>query len=127
MWNVATGECYQVLEGHNNHVGALAVCCSRLASICWNDRSIKVWGMGAGAGWVDQGVGNGAGAGWARERSLVSHTGAVLSLVGWQDKVASSLGDGSIRVWDVGTGAHDATLACHLGAVTALLVHWIVS
>ncbi len=45
------------------------------------------------------------------------------SLAGWQDKVASGSVDGSIRVWDVATGAHDATLASHSGAVTALVVH----
>ena len=109
VWNVATGECDQVLEGHGGGVRALAVCGSRLASGC-GDGSITVWGMGAGAG-------------WARERSLLGHTGAVRSLAGWQDKVASGSDDGSIRVWDVGTGAHDATLAGHSGAVTALVVH----
>jgi WD40 repeat protein len=45
------------------------------------------------------------------------------SLAGWQDKVASGSGDKSIRVWDVATGAHDATLAGHSGAVRALVVH----
>ncbi len=39
--NVATGECEQVLEGHNGGVRVLAVCGSRLASGC-GDGSIKV-------------------------------------------------------------------------------------
>jgi WD40 repeat protein len=47
----------------------------------------------------------------------------VWSLAGWQDKVASGSSDGSIRVWDAGTGAHDATLAGHTKAVRALAVH----
>ncbi len=38
--------------------------------------------------------------------------------------MASGSGDGSIRVWDVGTGAHDATLAGHSEEVTALVVIW---
>ena len=108
VWNVATGECDQVLEGHDDAVLALAVCGSRLASGCM-DGSLKVWGAGAGAGWIC-------------ERSLLGHTRAVWSLAGWQDKVASGSGDGSIRVWDVGTGAHDATLAGHSGGVWSLVV-----
>ena len=43
--------------------------------------------------------------------------------MGWQDKVVSGSGDGKILVWDVGTGAHDATLAGHSGGVTALVAH----
>ncbi len=109
VWNVATGECDQVLEGHAGEVFALAVCWSRLASGCV-DGSIKVWGAGAVGGWIC-------------ERLLLGHTGAVWSLAGWQNKVASGSGDGSIRVWNVGTGAHDATLAGHSDAVTALVVH----
>jgi WD40 repeat protein len=104
--NVATGECDQVFDGW---VGALAVCGSRPASGC-GDGSIEVSGVGAVAA-------------WAREGSLPGHSGAVLSLAGWQDKVTSGSGDdGSIRVWDVGTGAHDATLAGNSGEVTALVV-----
>jgi WD40 repeat protein len=112
VWNVATGECEQVLEGHDCKVWALAVCGSRLAGGC-EDMSIKVWGMGAGTA-------------WAMERSLaVQGGGEVWSLAGWRDsdKVACGLGYGGIRVWDVGTGALDATLKGHSGAVTALVVH----
>ena len=45
------------------------------------------------------------------------------SLAGWRDKVAIGLENGSIRVWDAGTGAHDATLAGHADGVGALAVH----
>ena len=117
VWNVATGECGQVLEGHaygvdhNYGVRALAVWGSRLASGTENG-PIKVWAMAAGAP-------------WACERELLGHTGVVWSesLAGWRDKVVSGSLDGSIRVWDLGTGAHDATLAGHSGAVHALVVH----
>jgi WD40 repeat protein len=60
---------------------------------------------------------------WICERSLLGSIGPVWSLAGWQDKVASGSFDGGIRVWDVGTGAHDATLAGHSRGVTALVVH----
>jgi hypothetical protein len=109
VWSVATGECDQVLEGHAQRVRALAVVGSRLVSGCGGG-SIAVWGTVAGSG-------------WARERWLLGHTGTVLSLAGWRDKAASGSDDGGIRVWDVGTGAHDATLAGHAGEVRALAVH----
>ena len=80
VWNVATGGCDQVHEGHGHPVYALAVCGSRLAS-SGEDGSIKVWGTGAGAGWMC-------------ERSLIGHQKAVCSLAGWQDKVASGSRDG---------------------------------
>ncbi len=44
------------------------------------------------------------------------------SLVQWQGKVLSESVDMSIRVWDVGTGAHDAMLASD-NAVYGLAVH----
>jgi WD40 repeat protein len=106
VWNVATGECDQVLEGHAREVYALAVCCSRLVSGC-GDGSIEVWGTGADGRRMS-------------ERRLLGHKSAVWSLAAWQDKVASGSDDGSIRVWDVGTGALDATLAGHSRTVWAL-------
>ena len=105
---MATGECCQVRESHAYGVEALAVWGSRLAS--GSGRSIKVWAMAAGAP-------------WACERELLGHAGVVRSLAGWEDKVASGSADGRIRVWDVGTGALDATLAGHSGVVWALVVH----
>ncbi len=55
----------------------------------------------------------------------MGHADCVSSLVGWNGtgKVVSGSHDKSIRVWDVGTGAHDATLEGHDGAVFALAVH----
>jgi F-box/WD-40 domain protein 7 len=110
-WNAATGECDQVLKGHDGPVRALAVCGPRLAS-GGRDGSVRVWGAGAG------GL-------WASERALVGGGGEVLSLAGWRDsdKLASGSSDGGIRVWDAGTGAPAAALAGHAGAVWALAVH----
>ena len=65
----------------------------------------------------------GAGASWACVRTLVGHAGPVLSLATWQGKVLSGSGDNSVRVWDMGTGAHDATLTGHEGSVCGLAVH----
>jgi WD40 repeat protein len=72
------------------------------------DQLIKVWAAGAPC---------------TCERTLLGHTGSVGSLAGWQDKVLSGSMDKSIRVWDVGTGAHEATLLGHTGGVCGLAVH----
>ena len=109
VWIVATGECNQVIEGHDDNVWALAVCGTRLVSAC-EDESIKVWTMTANAP-------------WPCEWDLDGHTSVVCSLTGWQDKVAGGSDDGKIWVWDVGTGGHDATLHGHTAAVWGLAVH----
>ena len=109
VWNVVTGACDQVLEGHRWIVYALAVCGSRLASGS-SDDSIKVWAMGAAGP-------------WSCERMLLGHTGSVWSLAGWQGKVLSGSHDKSIRMWDAETGVHDATLAGHADYVCGLVVH----
>ena len=123
VWNVSKGSCVEVLEGHIRMVGAsgmdsvlaLAVCGSRLVSSSTN-KSVKVWAMEPIARpW--------GGPTFTCERSLLGHTDRVGALAGWQDKVASGSADGSIRVWDAGTGAHAATLAGHSKGVTALVVH----
>ncbi len=106
---MATGQCGQVLEGHDDEVRALAVWGSRLASGSCRG-SIKVWAMAAGAP-------------RACERELLGHAGDAWTLARWEDKVASGSCDARILVWDAGTGALDATLAGHTGAVWALAVH----
>jgi WD40 repeat protein len=109
VWNVVTGACDQVLEGHTRAAHALTVCGSRLASGS-ADMSIRVWAMSVSATWTC-------------ERTLTGHTGCVWSLVKWQDKVLSGSMDTSIRVWDVGTGTHEATLLGHTNTVYGLAVH----
>jgi WD40 repeat protein len=111
VWNVVTGACDQVLEGHTDAVSgyALAVCGSRLVSGS-GDCSIKVWSMKAAAP-------------WACERTLMGHQGWVRSLAVWQGKVLSRSDNWSIRVRDMGTGAHDAKLRGHAHFVLALAVH----
>jgi WD40 repeat protein len=59
VWNVATGACDRVLEGHTDAVKCLAVSGTRLVSGS-DDSFFKVWAMGAGAS-------------WACERTLVSN------------------------------------------------------
>jgi hypothetical protein len=108
VWNVVTGVCNQVLECHNSRVSALAVCGSRLASGSWGE-CIKVWAIGAGAPWVC-------------ERTLLNRTCQGLSLAVWQDKVLCASRDGRIHVYDVETGALDATLAGYQGEIYSFAV-----
>jgi WD40 repeat protein len=109
VWNVVAGVCDRLHEGHTHAVRCLALSGTVLVSGS-QDRSVKVWAMGAGASWVC-------------ERTLVGHTGLVFSLATWQGKVLSGSWDRSVRVWDMGTGAHDATLTGHEDAVSGLAVH----
>ena len=87
----------------------LAVSGTRLVSGS-EDRSVKVWAMGAGAS-------------WPCERTLDGHAGCVFAVATWQDKVLSGSDDTSVRVWDMGTGALDATLTGHDDDVYGLAVH----
>jgi WD40 repeat protein len=110
VWNVATGACEQVLEGHSPQPArALAVSGSRLLSGS-SDTSIKVWAMGEAAPWTC-------------ERTLLGHTDWVRTLATWRGKVLSGSDDRSIRAWDVETGEHAATLVGHESYVLALAMH----
>ncbi len=110
VWDVVTGECCSELEGHKHaDVVALSASWSRLASGS-DSMLIRVWGMMAGAK-------------MACNRSLLGHSGRVVSLAGWQNKVASGSSDGNIRVWDAQTGTRDTTLFLCSGAVSALVFH----
>jgi hypothetical protein len=112
-------------RGHFCRVRAIAACdgwvCSGSedgSSRVWRmmgketDTSVRVWAIGADAPRTCK-------------RTLLGHTGCVSSLVQWQGKVLSGSVDMmSIRVWDVGTGAHDAraTLASD-NSIYRLAVH----
>ena len=110
VWNVATGSCDQIFVGNSLFtVYSLVVSGSRLASGSVH-KSISVWAMGPSGRWM-------------LERTLPGHKGWIRSLAEWQGKWLSGSEDQSIRVWDVGTGAHDATLTGHDGAVMGLVVH----
>jgi hypothetical protein len=110
VWDVATGACEQVLEGHTGHVMALAVCGRRLVSGS-EDETLMVWALGPAAQ-------------WACEATLLGHTGRERSLAAWRGKALSGSSDRSIRVWDLTAGgAHDTTLSGHEGGVCALAVH----
>ena len=88
---------------------AVSVCGSRLASGS-NDSMIKVWTIGPESE-------------WPCERALAGHSWGVNALARWVRKLVSGAGDCTVRVWDLGTGALEATLIGHSKAVVGLLVH----
>ena len=89
-------------------VQALAVCGPRVVSGS-SRGSIKVWAT--------------ARAPWTCERTLRGDPLGVRSLAVWRGKVLGGAGDHGIRVWDVETGAREATLVGHAGRVCGLLLH----
>jgi WD40 repeat protein len=117
VWNVETGESDVVVGRHDDEVLALAVCGSRLVSGGMGGH-IKAWSLGAG--------GHGPVCEWTRLLRVHGRnnlTNDVYSLAGWPGKVLSGSHDASIRVWDVGTGEHEATLVGHTCTVNAMVVH----
>ncbi len=103
VWNVLTGECEQDFKAHANSVYSLAVCGPSLVSGS-ADKSVKVWAMGASAP-------------WACVRTLAGRTESMsaVALAVWRGKVVGGLIDSRVIVWDVATGARDATLTHHTG------------
>jgi WD40 repeat protein len=58
---------------------------------------------------------------WRCERTLAGHGRGINFLATWGGKMASGSTDKTIRVWDVGAGTHEQTLAGHEDAVVALV------
>ena len=71
---------------------------------------VKVWRM------------EGVVSAWRCERTLAGHGRGINCVATWGDKMASGSADKTIRVWDVGVGTLEQTLAGHEGAVVALVV-----
>ena len=108
VWDAATGRCEASLLGHRGGVGALVVCGGWLLSGS-DDGTVRAWGLA------------GAPCYWACERSLEAlPSGSVCSLVAWGLCAVGGWKDGSIRVWDVRTGAVERTLEGHRRAVLSM-------
>jgi WD40 repeat protein len=85
VWDTVSGMCLQILQGHANHVCAIAVLSDgTLASASW-DNTICIWDTVSGK----------------CLRVLGGHTGTVHGLVGLPDCQLVSIGrDKTLRVWE---------------------------
>jgi len=100
VWNVATGECLQTLEGHEDEghkYEVISVCVSPDGSRLFSgseDYTIKVWDVATGA----------------CVHTLEGHILAVESVCVSGNRLFSGSHDKTIKVWDVATGACVQTL-----------------
>jgi WD40 repeat protein len=97
----------QQLEGHTDHVNAIAVGLDGKIYSGSDDRTIRVWSGESGA----------------HLQTLQGHTDKVEALtVGLDGKIYSGSWDRTIRVWSSASGAHLQTLVGHTHWVVALAV-----
>lgn len=97
LWEVGTGQCSHLLEGHNDCVWSVAFSPdSTLLASGGDDKLVRIWEIGTGRCLLN----------------LEGHTNRIWSVIFSPDgtKLASSSDDGTIRYWDVQTGACLATL-----------------
>jgi len=107
LWDLASGACERVFEGHQKGVNALVeLVDGRLASGSF-DNTIRLWDLATGA----------------CERVLEGHQNAVRALaVLWDGRIASGSDDNTIRLWDPVSGTCVRVLEGHQGRVIALAV-----
>ena len=110
VWNTATGGYDHVLRGHAGVVWCVIAKGEFLVSGS-SDNTIKVW--------ANEGDGS-----WPCLGTIVVHTGWVIAIVEWEGRVISSPGsvDKAIKVSDIVTRQHEATIYAHTGAVCVLAV-----
>jgi WD40 repeat protein len=97
IWDVETGECLQMLQGHQGWVmGAVFFSDNQTVASASSDQSIKVWNSQTGQ----------------CLNTLRGHTNWVWTVAVSPDgrKLISTSEDESIRIWDVQTGDCLATL-----------------
>ncbi|KAL6901147.1 vegetative incompatibility protein HET-E-1 [Trichoderma evansii] len=91
VWDAATAECLQTLEGHRGPIWSVAflVNGTKLASAS-EDKTIKIWDALTGA----------------CIQTLTGHNSAINSIASTQDGkvLASASADNSVRIWDIAKG-----------------------
>jgi small GTP-binding protein len=102
VWDVASGRCERVLEGHTGSVRSVAWNGEGRALSGSDDQTVRVWDAASGR----------------CERVLEGHTGSVWS-VAWsgEGRALSGSDDQTVRVWDVASGRCERVLEGHTGSV----------
>ena len=133
VWNKATGRCSQVLRAHLDEVMCIGSWNQYLVSgSC--DKTIKIWMGGPGllpSGWEDlpgrarwEDLAGPARPGpFLCQGTIAAHDDVVWAIVVWNGRVISGSWDEKIKVHDIASRQHEATLDGHVDKVFALAVH----
>ena len=104
VWDLQSGTCERVLEGHTDTVFGVAVDpAGRRAVSASNDQTVRVWDLQSGA----------------CERVLEGHTSMVFGVAvdPAGRRAVSASGDQTVRVWDLQSGACERVLEGHTAEV----------
>ncbi len=105
MWDLATGECQHILQGHISAMTAMAVAGGQVVSGSY-DGTLRVWDLASGQ----------------CQHIFEGHTDTVNAIAVAGGQVVSGSYDGTLRVWDLAAGTCQHVLQGHRGAVRDVAV-----
>jgi WD40 repeat protein len=110
LWDLDTGKCLRIFEGHSRDVCAIASLPDGRRVISGShDGSLKLWNVETGQ----------------CLRTFLGHTRSVTTVAIVPTRVSAISGsvDGTLRLWDVETGQCLRTFRGHAGVVRAVAIH----
>ncbi len=105
VWDLTTGECLHVLQGHTQWVRAVAVADGRAVSGS-EDKTVRVWDLATGE----------------CLHVLQGHSADVRAIAVAEGRVVSGSNDQTVRVWDLATGECLHVLEGHSANVMAVAI-----